>query len=221
MSEETTPALLAEAEKDIDRVAGLTQATRDEVSAVRSALSLLKTSSSANFPETIVFHVVQKLESAVVGLESKTAGYEQEIIHILRRIAKRESPPPPFTPATSVTITQTGTPMLPISPGNSPTFQAVLQPVNAGPFTAAQVAWSVSGDPGASVAPITTDTTNLSATLTLTPAVVIGATLTLAVTVTNQDGSTVSATDVLTVVSATTPPPPFVPANAAVINQIS
>lgn len=95
MPDETIPQLLAEAEADISRVTGLTQATRDEVSAVREALTLLRTSSSANFPETIVFRVVQQLESAIVGIESKEAEYEQEILSILRRIARRETPPQP------------------------------------------------------------------------------------------------------------------------------
>lgn len=221
MPDETIPKLLAEAEADISRVTGLTQATRDEVSAVREALTLLRTSSSANFPETIVFRVVQQLESAIVGIESKAAGYEQEILSILRRIARRERPSQTFTPATSVTITQTGNPMLTISPGNAPTFGAIPQPVNAGPFTASEVAWSVTGDPGASVAPITTDPTNLSATLTLSDAVVVGASLSLVATITNQDGSTVTATDTLTVVPAGTPPPTFVPATGVAINQLT
>lgn len=142
-----------------------------------------------------------------------------EILRQLREIERLLKPK--YTPATSVTITQIGNLMLTISPGNAPTFGAAVQPVNAGPFTATQVIWSVTGDPGASVAPITTDPTNLSATLTLSPAVVIGAILSLIVTITNQDGSTVTATDTLTVVTATTPPPPFVPATAAIINQLT
>lgn len=142
-----------------------------------------------------------------------------EILRQLREIERLLKPK--HTPATSVTITQIGNLMLTISPGNAPTFGAAVQPVNAGPFTAAQVVWSVTGDPGASVAPITTDPTNLSATLTLSPAVVIGAILSLIVTITNQDGSTVTATDTLTVVSATTPPPPFVPATGVAIQQLT
>lgn len=124
-------------------------------------------------------------------------------------------------PATSVRIHRIGDHMLPIAPGNAPQFQAVLQPINAGPFVASNVAWTVSGDPGASVAKNASDTTGLTATLSLSSAVVVGATLTLQVTVTNQDGSTVSATDTLTVVAGVTPPPPFVPATGAVINQIA
>lgn len=221
MAEETIQQLATEAEKDISQVTGLTEAIGDEVAAVKSALDLLKTSSNATFPGTIVFDVIRQLESGIEGLEVKAKGYEQEILHILRRIEKKELPPLNFTPATGVIIRQIGNPMLPISPGNAPTFGAALQPVNAGPFTASQVAWSVTGDPGATVAPITTDATNLSATLTLSPAVVIGATLSLVVTITNEDGTTVTATDTLTVVSAITPPPPFVPATGVAVQQLS
>ena len=144
----------------------------------------------------------------------------KKILHVVRGIL-RDVSREPFTPATSVTITQTGNPMLTISPGNSPTFGAAVQPVNAGPFAASSVVWSVSGDPGASVAPISTDPTNLSATLTLSAAVAIGATLALTVVITNQDGSTVTATDTLTVVPAGTPPPPFVPATGVAVQQLS
>jgi hypothetical protein len=146
----------------------------------------------------------------------------EQILHILKHIERELFPPKPFTPATSVTITQTGTsPMLTISPGNSPTFGAAVQPVNAGPFTASEVVWSVTGDPGASVAPITTDPTNLSATLTLSSSVVVGATLALIVTITNQDGTTVTTVDTLTVVPAGTPPPTFVAATGVAIQQLS
>ena len=142
----------------------------------------------------------------------------EELRHISRQVNKLL---PHHIPATSVVITQIGNTVLTISPSNSPTFGAAVQPVNAGPFTASEVVWSVSGDPGASVAPISTDSTNLSATLTLSASVVIGATLALVVTITNQDGSTVTATDTLTVVSANTPPPPFVPATGVAIQQLS
>jgi hypothetical protein len=109
--------------------------------------------------------------------------------------------------------------LLSISPGNAPQFEAALQPVNAGPFLAANVAWSVTGDPGASVSANSTDPTGLTATLTLTSAVVVGASLALTVVVSNQDGSTVTATDTLTVVTAGTPPPAFVPATGVAIQQ--
>lgn len=145
----------------------------------------------------------------------------ERILRALHRIERELFPSATQTYATGVTITQTGTPMLTISPGNSPTFQAVLQPVNAGPFAASEVVWSVTGDPGASVAPISTDSTNLSATLTLSTSVIIGATLSLNVVITNQDGSKVTATDTLTVVPAGTPPPPFVPVTGAAIQQLS
>lgn len=157
-----------------------------------------------------------------MSLEWQQLKILEQILRSLHRLERELFPSKTFNPATSVTITQTGTsPMLTISPGNSPTFQAAVQPVNAGPFTAAEVVWSVTGDPGASVAPISTDSTNLSATLTLTSAVVVGATLSLVVTITNQDGSTVTATDTLTVVPAGTPPPTFVPATGVAIQQIS
>jgi hypothetical protein len=143
----------------------------------------------------------------------------EHVAHVVRKIEREIRPPSTFNPATSVTITQIGNPMLTISPGNAPEFVASLQPVNAGPFVAANVAWTVTGDPGASVAQDPTDTTGLSAILTLTAAVVIGATLALTVVVTNQDGSTVTATDTLTVVPANTPPPAFVPATGVAIQQ--
>ena len=145
----------------------------------------------------------------------------EQILHILKRIERELFPPKPFTPATSVSITQIGNIMLTISPGNSPTFGAAVQPVNAGPFTASEVVWSVTGDPGASVAPISADSTNLSATLALSSSVVVGATLPLIVTITNQDGTTVTAVDTLTVVPAGTPPPTFVPATGVAIQQLS
>lgn len=146
----------------------------------------------------------------------------EAILHLLRRIERKLFSDDSFVPATSVVITQIRTtPVQTISPGNSPTFQASLQPVNAGPFLAASVAWSVTGDPGASVAPISTDPTGLTATLTLSSAVVLGAILPLTVVVTNQDGSTVTATDTLTVVAQSTPPPAFVPATGVAIQQLS
>jgi hypothetical protein len=123
-------------------------------------------------------------------------------------------------PATSVMITQTGkNPMLSISPGNSPEFVASLQPVNAGPFVPSNIVWSVTGDPGATVAQDPADATGESAILTLSSAVVLGAVLSLTVVVTNQDGSSVTATDTLTVVAVNTPPPPFVPATGVAIQQ--
>lgn len=152
--------------------------------------------------------------------ETKEIRLLAQILHELREI-RRELMPITFVPATSVTITQIGNPMQTISPGNSPTFEAALQPVNAGPFVASNVAWSVTGDPGASVAPISSDPTGLTSTLTLTAAVIIGAVLALTVVVTNQDGSTVTNTDSLTVVPQSTPPPPFVPATGVAIQQLS
>ena len=136
---------------------------------------------------------------------------------------------PKFVPATSVQIVQIGDSMstiptpnptlVSISPGNSPQFEAATQPVNAGPFVSSNVVWSVTGDPGASVAQNSSDLTGLTATLTLTAAVVVGASLALTVVITNQDGSTVTATDTLTVVPQNTPPPPFVPATGVAIQQ--
>lgn len=153
----------------------------------------------------------------------------RELIAIRRELAPVPPPPPIFTPATSVKIVQIGETMstipvpnptlLSISPGNAPQFEAATQPVNAGPFVPANVAWSVSGDPGASVAQNTADPTGLTATLTLSAAVVIGAVLSLTVVITNQDGSTVTNTDTLTVVPVNTPPPPFVPATGVAIQQ--
>ena len=105
MAEETIPQLAAEAEKDISQVTGLTQAIGDEVAAVRSALNLLKTSSNATFPGTIVFDVIRQLESSIEGLEFKAKGYEQEILHILRRIEGKELAPKAPLP-TSISFTQ-------------------------------------------------------------------------------------------------------------------
>jgi hypothetical protein len=150
----------------------------------------------------------------------------QKILHELREI-KRELHHP-FVRATSVKIVQIGESMsipvpssnlLSISPGNSPQFEAATQPVNAGPFISSNVAWSVTGDPGASVAQNTSDSTGLTVTLTLTAQVIVGASLALTVVVTNQDGTTVTATDTLTVVPAGTPPPSFVPATGVAIQQ--
>ena len=159
-------------------------------------------------------------EIEILENDSRELKLLSRILHELREI-RRELQPKPFIPATGVQITQIGNLMLTISPGNEPTFDAVLQPVNAGPFVASNVVWSVTGDPGASVAQIATDTTGLSATLTLTAAVVVGATLALTVVVTNQDGSTVTSTDTLTVVAQSTPPPPFVPATGVAIQQLT
>src|ERR1700677_1720438 len=144
----------------------------------------------------------------------------EETLHVLRQIQRELSRQTQIS-ATGVSITQTGNPMLTISPGNAPTFEAAVQPVNAGPFVASNVAWSVTGDPGASVAQIATDPTGLSVTLTLTAAVVIGAVLSLTVVITNQDGTTGTATDTLTVVPAGTPPPAFVPATGVAIQQLT
>lgn len=105
MAGETIPQLAAEAEKDISRVTGLTEAIGDEVAAVKSALNLLKTSSNATFPGTIVFDVIRQLESSIESLEVKAKGYEQEILHILRGIENKELPPKPPLP-TSIIFTQ-------------------------------------------------------------------------------------------------------------------
>lgn len=153
--------------------------------------------------------------------------HDPEVVKLLKEIVRsicrieQEILRPPFTPATSVQITQIGNIMLTISPGNAPTFGAAVQPVNAGPFVASNVLWSVSGDPGATVAQITSDATGLSATLTLSTSVVLGAILALAVVVTNQDGTTVTNTDSLTVVPQGNPPPPFVPATGVAIQQLT
>jgi hypothetical protein len=171
-----------------------------EIARVRERLGQFE-NNAARFGSHLYYRLLEELQ-----------GLERELFKLLRHHHHR--------PATSVTIHRTGDHMLPIAPGNAPQFQAVLQPANAGPFVAANVAWSVSGDPGASVAQNASDSTGLTATLSLSSSVVVGATLTLSVTVTNQDGSTVSATDTLTVVSGTTPPPAFVPATGAVIQQI-
>lgn len=155
-------------------------------------------------------------------LLDKIIRLQEEMLHVLSRIEREISHlKPTHIHATGVTLTQTGNPMLTISPGNAPTFQAVVQPVNAGPFVASNVAWTVTGDPGATVAQIATDATGLSVTLTLTAAVVVGAILPLTVVITNQDGTTVTATDTLTVVPAGTPPPAFVAATGVAINQLS
>ena len=150
---------------------------------------------------------------------------DHEFEHVNRKLHEIEreiNHPSTFNPATSVIITQIGfTPMLTISPGLAPQFSAILQPVTAGPFVASNILWSVSGDPGATVAQISTDPTGLTATLTLAAATVIGAILPLTVVVTNQDGTTVTATDTLTVVPAGTPPPPFVNATGVAVQQIA
>jgi hypothetical protein len=164
-----------------------------------------------------------------LAYEKKILEVLEELLRTAKDIRREIVPHKPFTPATGVEIRQIGsfmstipTPnptLLTISPGNAPQFEAALQPVNAGPFLAANVAWTISGDPGASVLANASDPTGLTATVTLTSAVVVGATLTLTVVVTNQDGSTVTATDILTVVSAGTPPPAFVPATGVAIQQ--
>jgi hypothetical protein len=147
----------------------------------------------------------------------------RDILHELHRVNHQlhQLVVTPFVPATSVQITQIGNIMQTISPGNAPTFQAALQPSTAGPFVASNIVWSVTGDPGASVAQITTDPTGLTSTLTLTDAVVVGVVLGLNVVVTNQDGTTVTNTDNLTVVAGGTTPPPFTPATGVAIQQIS
>jgi hypothetical protein len=108
--------------------------------------------------------------------------------------------------------------LLSISPGNSPQFQAVLQPVNAGPFLARMVVWT-SSDPESPVTQNESDLTGLTVTLAISSQANVGASISLAVRVTNQDGSVVSATDVLAVVAPGTSPPAFIPATGAVINQ--
>ena len=164
-----------------------------------------------------------------MSYDHKILAVLEQLLHVAEKIERELFRSKQFTPATGVTIRQIGSSMstiptpnptlLTISPGNAPQFEAALQPVNAGPFLAANVAWSVTGDPGASVAANASDPTGLTATLTLTTAVVVGASLALTVVVTNQDGSTVTATDTLTVVSAGTPPPAFVPATGVAIQQ--
>jgi len=110
--------------------------------------------------------------------------------------------------------------MLSISPGNSPQFQAVLQPVNAGPVVASQVVWSVGSYTNATVTQVSTDLTGLSATLDIGTAAAAGDQIPLTVTITNQDGSVVTVTDNLTVTSTTPLPPTYVNVTGAVINQV-
>jgi hypothetical protein len=213
--------LQAELDAKMGEVSGLLSASTTDIAAIREALELLKRSSNSTFPGTIVFDAIQKFETAIERIEVKTVHYEGQILGILDRI-RREILRHNHNPATSVTITQIGSsPMLSISPSNAPQFQAALQPANAGPFVASNVAWSVTGDPGASTSQIPSDPTGLTVTLTLTPETVVGSTLSLNVVVTNQDGTSVTATDVLTVVSSGTPPANFVNATGAAIQQIS
>lgn len=131
MSELTIPQLLAEAEKDIERVSGLSGAIRDEVATVREALKLLRLSSASTFPETIAFRVVQQLESAVVCLESKVAGHEQEILHILRRIARRETPPNTHRTTQARIAFGDNMAAVPGTQAVGTTLQAVFQPIEA------------------------------------------------------------------------------------------
>jgi hypothetical protein len=199
MTDVTTAQLLAEAEKDINRVSGLTEAIKDEVAAVRDALSLLRQSSSANFSETIVYRVIQKLETAVVSLESKSAGYEQEILQILRRIAKRESPPPPSTSITTFQIQQEN-PMVSIAPGNSPVFTATPVPATSVPST--PPTWTSSDTTNA---PITVDPTGLIATVAIPSTAVVGTSFTLEISYTNADGTVATGSTTQTIVSAPSP----------------
>ena len=174
------------------------------------------------------------MEIEVIQINSYDSEEVKLLKHVIRELREiRHLLAPKFVPATSVTIVQIppgenmstipviGSTLLSISPGNSPQFEAATQPVNAGPFVASNVAWTVSGDPGASVAPIASDPTGLTATLSLTSAVVVGAVLALTVVITNQDGSSVTATDTLTVVAANTPPPAFVPATGVAVQQFA
>lgn len=118
-----------------------------------------------------------------------------------------------------VQIVQIGDHMQSISPGNTLTFQAFPKPGNAGPFTAAMVAWKVTGDPGAI---LTQSPTNpLIVTLGLASTVVIGATLDLNVQITNENGSVISTTETVTVVASPTSIPGFIPAWGATILQTS
>lgn len=109
-----------------------------------------------------------------------------------------------------------------VAPGNSLQFRAMLQPVNAGPVAAFQVAWSVTGDPGASVVPNESDPTGLTATLVLAETVVRGATLKLSVVVSNPGGTAATATDTLTVEKTSAPgSPAYVDATGVALQQIA
>lgn len=85
--------LQAELDAKMGEVSGLLTAATEDISAVRAALELLKTSSNATISGTIVFEAIQKFETAIENIEEKTVHYEHDILGILHRIKHRFDTP--------------------------------------------------------------------------------------------------------------------------------
>ena len=89
--------LEAELDKDIERVSQLLVLTRADIEEIQFALDLLKTSSNADFGETLVAQVIRKMEKAILKLEERSQGYQHQILRILWRIKHRLEAPQLYT----------------------------------------------------------------------------------------------------------------------------
>lgn len=98
-------------------------------------------------------------------------------------------------------------PMISISPGNSPQFG--VTPTPAGVVTeAANAAWTSSDPTNAPVTPNADDPTGLSATVNLSTAAAVGSEIVLTWTYTNpSDGTVATVEGTFPVVAASAPPP--------------
>lgn len=187
--------LQKELDADINKVSGLLTAAGDDIGLIREALQLLKTSSNADFGETIVYKVIKKLEAALLNIEERTVHYEHQILSILRRIEHR------LEPRFTIRITQESTMAIGNIPaGSTGAFAAQLED-NGSPITlpsGSTFAWSASD---ATVTFATSaDTTSTVATV---PAGDPGTSVTITASTTAPDGTTASGT--ITVALTPTP----------------
>lgn len=208
MAEETNKHLWEEVNQDIGEVSGLLGAIKSDVRGINEALKLLRTSSNADFPETIVYRVIKQLEANLEGLEARAENHEHQILRILRKIEHNLEPkqqPAKFS------ITQTGgSPGMAITgiiPGSTGTFAANPADANGNPITTPLTVVPVwtSSDP---LAVVTPSADGLTSSVTVDTTASQGGSFNLSVA--NPDGS---ALETVSVPYDAVTPPPNVPAS--------
>jgi hypothetical protein len=112
-----------------------------------------------------------------------------QVTYQVLRIVKRMADPA----VSSVSVQQTGDPMLPFAPGNTPGFTATLTPAIESPQTA-DVVWTSSDTTNFPVTKNPFDATGLTASAAIPETATIGATGTLTCEYLNADGTTATST---------------------------
>lgn len=211
MAEETNKHLWEEVNQDIGEVSGLLEAIKSDVRGINEALKLLRTSSNADFPETIVYRVIKQLEANLEGLEARAENHEHQILRILRKIEHNLEPKSNHIEGFAAIQEIT---MVPLAAGQTATFATTPIPSTSVPNPAALPAWTSSDTTNAPVTPVASDASGLSATVTFPSTVAAGVSFDLTITYTNADGTVATQTNSFTTVA---PPSPDITGFAPIV----